>query len=217
MVNLEARLRKAVGGESPEKFKIMETGIARMFSVYLNDEIGEPAEYTRLVSLFRSASPYDHITMYINSPGGNLQAGLQLISAMNDCQATIVTVLDGIAMSLAPIILFAGKEIIINDDSMMMFHDYSGGFYGKGSENFSSSAAWNRLYKQLLTSYAYPFLSKDEIDRICSGQDFYFGTDEVRKRLEAIVAQREEQKNAAEEKKPQKAIPPKKARKKNGK
>ena len=186
MTTKRIQLKQDVENEPP--FHIYETGVAKNYSVYISEAIDAPNLYTHLFSFLRNAMPHDSITMYINSPGGNLSTGLQLITSINECQATVRTVLDGVAASLAPLILFAGHEIIINDNAMIMFHDYSTENYGKGNEIKSSAEAYEKLYKKLLKCYAHPFLSTQEIDQITRGQDFYFDSDEIIERLEKLTA-----------------------------
>ena len=167
-------------------YQVYEGGMAKVYNIYINEEIKEPSSYTNLLNLLRTASQYDLFTMYINSPGGNLSTGLQLITAMNESPAHIRTCLDGVCASLAPLILFAGREILISDNAMIMFHDFSTGNYGKGSELMSSAEANSKFYKKLLKSYAYPFLSIQEIDQVTKGQDIYFDSDQIIERLEKL-------------------------------
>jgi len=173
-------------------FDISESINSRTYDIYINQQIIGAEYYTKLFDLIRKAGRFDIIRIYINSPGGNLHTGSQLISAMKESEAKIVTVLDGVAMSLAPLILFAGEEIEISDNSMIMFHDFSTMSQGKGGEMLSSAEALTSYYRKMLFDFASPFLSDDEIDRVCKGQDFYFDTDEIIERMEKLDEERED-------------------------
>jgi len=153
----------------------------------LNEEIVEADKYSKLFNLLRSVGEYDVVNIYINSPGGNLFTGVQLISCMKQSMAHIRTILDGQAMSLAPLILFAGDEIQISENSMIMFHQYSSLSGGKGNEQLSNATAMTDFYKNTLNKYGKPFLEDKEIERICNGQDLYFGDDEINKRIKFIM------------------------------
>ena len=170
-------------------YEVFEHGLSKNYSIYLNQEIESPENYTQLLNLLRCASSYDIVNIYINSPGGNLSAGLQIITAMKESLALVRTFLDGMAMSLAPLILFAGDEVYINDNTMIMFHDFSTGSGGKGGELLSAAEAYTKFYKDLLISYAYPFLSMEEIDNITKGQDVYFNSKEIILRLNQMKKQ----------------------------
>ena len=186
-------------GEDFQPYNISEYTVARHYNVDLNNQIGEPHHYTGLFEFFRGCSPNDVIYIYMNCPGGNVITGQQIINSMNECPAHIVTVLDGMCMSLAPLILFSGDEIVVPDHGIIMFHDFSQGKGGgKGNELLSGAIAWNDFYKEMLLKYAKPFLNAREIDQIVKGQDLYFNADETRKRITKIMKDREKQQQAAE-------------------
>lgn len=186
--------------ELPEKppFQIVEYTNSKTYNIYLSQDIVSAEKYDRLFDLIRSAGQYDVIKIYINSPGGNMFTGIQLINSIKESSAYVITVLDGTAMSLAPLIVLAGDEIIINEHSIMMFHDFSTESGGKGSELVSSAAALAKFYKNMLESYAYPFLTKKEISKVTSGQDLYFDTEEITKRMERVVKHKEKELEMAE-------------------
>lgn len=182
-----------MSNETKDPYDLYELNVSRIYNIYINKQIYEADRYTDMINLIRNASQYDMINLYINSPGGNLYTGLQIINAMKDSQAHVRTILDGVAMSLAPLILFAGNDIVVNENTMIMFHDFSSIDSGKGSEMLSSAEAHGKFYKELLLSYAYPFLSEIEIENITKGIDVYFDYDEIVKRLDAVVKMREKE------------------------
>ena len=177
--------------EEEQPYYITEYVTSRMFNVYLNREIMEPHKYSKLFDLLSSASPYDIIKIHINSPGGDMHTGSQLITHMQTSQAHIITILESSAMSLAPLILFAGDDIEISEHSIIMFHDYSTGEYGKGNEMVRSANAYCSYYKSMLEKYAKPFLTDKEIKDIVNGQDLYIQDEvEINKRLERLMKHR---------------------------
>lgn len=177
-------------------FQITEYTNSKTYNIYLNQEVVEAEKYSKLFSLLRSVGEYDVVNIYINSPGGNLFTGVQLISCMKQSAAHIRTILDGQAMSLAPLILFAGDEINISENSIIMFHHYSSWGGGKGNEQLSSATAMNDFYRNTLTKYGKPFLDDAEIESIMNGQDLYFGDDVIMDRIERINEEIEEEEEA---------------------
>lgn len=154
------------------------------YEIYFNEIFSEPKNYSRLFDMLRHLGENDIVRMHINSFGGNMFTGVQLINSMQTSPAHIVTILDGTAMSLAPLILFAGDSIEITDHSLIMFHDYSSSGGGKGSEQLTSATAMSSFYKGMLTKYATPFLTEDEIEDIVAGQDRYYNSEEIVSRLD---------------------------------
>jgi len=65
------------------------------------------------------------VTVYINSPGGNVFDGYAIIQAIIDCQANTHVV--GLAASMAGIASQFGIRRTANDFAVMMFHPPQGG------------------------------------------------------------------------------------------
>lgn len=166
--------------------KPYQVGLARHFNVYLSEQIGDANQYIDVLNLLRTATAQDLVTIYINSVGGQVGTGIQLISAMKDCQATVRTVLDGCAFSMAGIIFLAGDERIAKDNSILMLHNYSAGIYGKGHELFQDVVNSKTWFQNILKSHCAPFLSVSEIDRVIRGEDLYFLSDDINERLKRV-------------------------------
>lgn len=169
-----------------QPYAVYEASISKLYNIYFSEEFIEPYHYNDLFNLLRNISPTDFVNMYVNSEGGDLHTGAQLIKSMRESPATITTYLDGTAHSLAPIIILAGDDISVSDHSLMMFHDYSVGHFGKGNEIVRQTQAYNKFYRELLETYAHPFLSIEEIDDIVSGKDLYLDSEQIKERLDII-------------------------------
>lgn len=68
------------------------------------------------------AREYDNITVRINSVGGSIDQGLSVVSQMMSASAYIVAKVDGVAASMAAVILAAADKVIINDYAKVMIH-----------------------------------------------------------------------------------------------
>lgn len=167
-------------------YAIYTTTVSQMYDIYLSEAIVESRRYTDLYQLIRQASQYDIINIHINSNGGSLHTALELMKAMKESDARINTHLEGVAMSAAPIILFAGDDVFIGEHSIMMFHDFSTGVADKGTAIISTTTAYSELYKHLLEEYMYPFLSKAEIKDIIDGKDLNLNYPEINKRMKKL-------------------------------
>lgn len=65
---------------------------------------------------------YDEIVIRINSMGGDMHQGLSIVSEMRASNAFIVTVVEGVAASMAGVIALAGDERRMNDYARIMLH-----------------------------------------------------------------------------------------------
>lgn len=181
--------------ESPnaDLYAIEQIPVACRYNVYLNAPIERQSSYIHLFDLFRKATQNDVIYFHINCEGGNVSTGIQLLSAMEDCEATIVTVLDGGAYSMATFLFLAGDQYIVNKNSMMMFHNFSTGFFpSKGNEIKTYVDAYSKMFDRLMGENVYPFLNEDEIEMIGNGSDVWVTADEINERLETFVEYQQE-------------------------
>lgn len=154
---------------------------------YISEGIGEPKEYVDMIHRINIASPADVIYIHLNTPGGQLDTGVQIINAMQNSQAKIVTVLESMAHSLGTMIFLAGDEMVVNDNCMMMFHNFNGGMVGKGNELTSQLDATVKWFNTLAKKVYIPFMSEDEFERISRGEDLWMQSTEIRKRLDRMM------------------------------
>ena len=76
----------------------------------------------QLIYLYR-ADPEKEITMYINSPGGEVQSGLAVYDLMKMIPTPIRTVCIGTAASMGAILFLAGDKRVMMPNSRIMIHD----------------------------------------------------------------------------------------------
>ena len=175
----------------------------RCINYYLTnvlDENSDDSDLNTLIDTIRMMSEDDVINIFINSHGGRLDYTIQLINAIKECSGKVVTVIDGICYSAATLVFLAGDEMVLNENISMMCHYYSGGVNGKGGEIEKYVEYIQSFNKAMFSSLYDGFLTKDELRRMFSGEDFWFDFDEISRRLTA----RNEyliKKNAASEKK----------------
>lgn len=62
------------------------------------------------------------LTVRINSPGGDVSAGVSIYNMLNEHEGNVTIKVDGIAASIASLISMAGDKIIMLPGSMMMVH-----------------------------------------------------------------------------------------------
>lgn len=185
--------RQPVGSDfemgMPEKrpYMMYETGqVFREMDIYISDEFAEPLQYCEMIHVIRTATPNDTIRIHLNTPGGRLDTGVQLISAIRSTEAHIITVLDGVAHSMGALLFLCGHEMVVHDHGQLMFHTYSGGVMGKGSDIRGQTDATEDWFREIANDLCHPFMTRREIQRMLKGEDFWFQTEEIGKRLEKM-------------------------------
>jgi len=83
-----------------------------------------------------SEDPDKDISMYINSPGGSVSAGLAIYDTMQYVRADVQTICFGIAMSMGSLLLSGGapgKRMAL-PNARILIHQPSGGFQGQATD-----------------------------------------------------------------------------------
>lgn len=80
--------------------------------------------------------PKKDISFYINSPGGQVTAGLAILDTMNHIQPNVSTVCVGMAASMAAVLLSAGEKgkRFALPNAEVMIHQPHGGAEGQASD-----------------------------------------------------------------------------------
>jgi ATP-dependent Clp protease protease subunit len=131
----------------------------------------------------QSEDPKKPISLYVNSPGGSVTAGLAIIDTMNHVKNDISTVCVGMAASMGAVILAAGakgKRFAL-ENSEIMIHQPSGGAEGQATDIEITAKQIlklrGRLNKILAESTGQP-LKKIEAD---VERDFFMDAEEAKK------------------------------------
>jgi len=83
-----------------------------------------------------SEDPDKDISIYINSPGGSVYAGLAIYDTMQFVKPDIQTICVGIAMSMGALLLAggAGGKRMALPNAKILIHQVSGGFQGQATD-----------------------------------------------------------------------------------
>jgi ATP-dependent Clp protease protease subunit len=116
-----------------------------LYSRLLNDRIvflGQPVDdqianliVAQLLHL-ESQDPDKDISIYINSPGGSIHAGMAIYDTMQFIRPQVQTICCGIAMSMGSLLLTAGapgKRMAL-PNSRILIHQPSAGYEGQSSD-----------------------------------------------------------------------------------
>ena len=170
--------------DSSEHYKVYKKNkVSTDYTVILSEEITSSVEYYDLYNLFYSASPLDTVTVYLNNFGGKVHTGVHLVNAIASSRAKVTMVVTAPVYSMGAILAVAGDEMILHPHTFLMFHDYSGGEFGKGNEIHLSVTNYRRYFRELLNDVCGWFLTKEEVKSILTGQDLYVSYDDARRRM----------------------------------
>ena len=81
-------------------------------------------------------NPEKDISIYVNSPGGSVYAGLAIYDTMQYIKPDVQTICVGVAMSMGALLLAGGaeKKRLALPNSKILIHQVSGGFSGQATD-----------------------------------------------------------------------------------
>lgn len=130
-----------------------------------------------------SADPGKDVSIYVNSPGGSVYAGLGIYDTMQYIQSDVSTICTGMAASMAAVLLVAGhkgKRFALKH-SRVMIHQPMGGIQGQASDIEITSREILKLKKELYTIISEH--SGQPYDKVYadSDRDYWMTSDEALK------------------------------------
>ena len=167
----------------PNPTNAYQRPVANVYDFYLTGNIGDAKDYQDWNQLMRSATENDGIVIHINSNGGEIFTAIQLMRSMGDSQATICASVEGMCMSAATLIFLCADIVEVSEHSHFMFHTYSSGNWGKGSEQLQGVMADDKWARHLFNQVYKGFLKPQEIKDLIDGKDLWMNPAEVNKRL----------------------------------
>src|SRR6187401_3153474 len=83
-----------------------------------------------------SEDPDKDISIYVNSPGGSVYAGLAIYDTMQFIKPDVQTICVGVAMSMGALLLAGGtaEKRMALPNSKILIHQVSGGFQGQATD-----------------------------------------------------------------------------------
>lgn len=157
--------------------------VVRKHIVYIDDEIGCASNYREVVSALLNAQETDVVEFVINTNGGDLQAALQIVEAINLSPASIRAMVLGNCYSAGTIIAMNCPEVYISNSAEFMLHHASWGVQGAAHNVKAQNDFVFSQTSKLVTSLYEGFLSEKEIKELLSGKEFWFTAEEARSRM----------------------------------
>jgi len=181
---------------APSEYFTKNTG--NQYEFYLSGEIESADNYVAWFDVIRNARQQDTIKLYINSSGGDLYTALQFLRVMGECEGHLITSVEGACMSAATMIFLSGHEYQVTPHSLFMFHNYSGGVFGKGGEQYDQ-IQYERAWSEKFMNEVYKdFLTTDEIQSMLNNKDIWMTSEQVLGRIEKVMKKLYEQQEALE-------------------
>ena len=126
-------------------------------TLYLNGVISEETWWGDEVTpkLFKDElmAGSGNITVWINSPGGDVFAAAQIFNMLMDYTGQVTVKIDGLAASAASVIAMAGGDVYMSPVSMLMIHNPSTIAIGDSEEMLRAKALLDEVKESIINAY----------------------------------------------------------------
>ena len=111
------------------------------------------------------------VTVWINSPGGNVFAAAEIYTMLRDHKGKVTVKIDAIAASAASVVAMAGDTVLMSPVSMLMIHDPMTIAMGNTRDMEKAIDTLNEVKESILNAYAAKTgLSRNRISKLMSDE-----------------------------------------------
>lgn len=147
-------------------------------TLFLNGEISDETWYGDEVTpqLFKDELNADSgdITVWINSPGGDVFAAAQIYNMLRDYKGHVTVKIDGLAASAASVIAVAGDTVLVSPVAMMMIHIPATLAMGNTKDMEAAIAMLNEVKESILNAYVDKTgLSRNKLSKMMDDETWF--------------------------------------------
>lgn len=114
------------------------------------------------------------ISVWINSPGGDVFAAAQIYNMLMDYPHNVTVKIDGLAASAASVIAMAGTEVQMSPVAMMMIHNPMTVAIGDSAEMQKASAMLDEVKESIMNAYEIKTgLSRAKISHLMDAESWF--------------------------------------------
>lgn len=147
-------------------------------TLFLNGEISDETWYGDEVTpkMFKEElqDGEGDITVWINSPGGDVFAAAQIYNMLMDYKGNVTVKIDGLAASAASVIAMAGTEVQMSPVAMMMIHNPATIAIGYSSEMKKAIDMLDEVKESIMNAYEIKTgLSRSRISHLMDAESWF--------------------------------------------
>lgn len=157
--------------------------MAKIGKIKLYGEIGRWQHSANSIStmLEQLATSHDEIEIRMHCYGGEVFEGYAIFNAIKNCEKKVTIIIDGIAASMATIIMLAADEIQIARNGFLMIHAPSGSSYGDAQKHINTAKLLRKLEATVLSEYSKRSGQKSkDFRKYLDGNDYWFTASEAK-------------------------------------
>lgn len=152
--------------------------------VPLDEPFKEARYYRMVVDAIRDLGEDDVVEFHINSPGGDLQGLVALLSAIENTEATTVAVLEGEVHSAGSMLAVSCDAVMVGSYANMLCHSVRYGVRGKAADIHAQVLHSNDYNETLMRKCYEYFLTTEETEELLKGKELWLNNEEIKERFQ---------------------------------
>lgn len=160
------------------EIKALANGSAEIF---IFEEIGLwGITAKRFIDDIKALGDVKEILLRINSPGGSVFDGMAMYNLLKSHPANVTVRVEGVAASMASVIMCAGNRVIVPENALVMIHNPMGGVYGDEEELRKVADVMAKVKAAIVSAYvARTGRTEDEVAAWMNAETWFTGAEAV--------------------------------------
>lgn len=135
-----------------------------------------PAQFR---SFLKNLAPNEELEIEINSPGGSVYGGIAIANMIRKLSASghkVSAIVEGLAASIASVIMCACDRIAVHESSLVMIHNCWSTVQGDSNAIRKEAEAMDKMNEAILSFYCSKFdLDKNELKTMMDNETWFSG------------------------------------------
>lgn len=149
---------------------------------YAFEELGEHSSQS-FKNALDDLGNVNQINLYTNSPGGSVFEGIAIKSMLERHKANVTAFVDGVAASIASVIVMGADKVIMPSDTLMMIHNAWSVAIGSADELRKQADDLDKISESAVKSYlnkAGDKLNEDELRKMLNDETWLSADEAVK-------------------------------------
>lgn len=160
---------------------ITRSDVGNVYTVYFSNEIKGPLAYTDLLTLLPTLTKEDTVVLHLSGYGGDVAGTMPMMNALKASKAKIVADVVGNIYSAHAYLTCPADEIIMRDETMMMFHMSS--IVRDPSVDDHTRMVHKESGEIFIKKHCSHLVSEIDIIRMGEGMDLYYTPKDIKRFL----------------------------------
>jgi len=180
-------LKEFIAIDDGEEFQAIREIVPKhkKYTLYIDSFAHDKNQLHKILYELRKGTENDMLELRINSNGGYVSEGIMVYNTMREVfNGRTITFNDSTGYSMGAMIFSLGDERVAYEDSSLMYHTFSTGYFGKGDEiksyiEYEDKHFQNFFFNKIVKT---GFLTEEEYKELTIGKDFWIDSYGMAKR-----------------------------------